>query len=219
VRRRIRVFVVDDHEMIRRGLRELIAAEKDLEMAGEADRMQGALDLIRQSAPHIVVVDLKLPDGDGVELCREVRSELPDVRCLIFTSYVDEAAIFEAVMAGSSGFLLKSSSGQDLVGALHAAAAGHSLLDPALTQNLMQMMRRRSEEPGRGLTAQERRVLELVGQGLTNRQIAATLRLAEKTVRNYVTKLLGKLGLEHRAQAALYAARQREEDSGLARWN
>lgn len=196
--------------MIRRGLRELAAAEEELELVGESDRIQGALDLLRQSSADVAVIDLRLADGDGGQFCRDVRSSLPGVRCLMFISHADEEALVNAVLAGADGFLLKSSAAQDLVGAIQATAAGQSLLDPALTRSLMQGMREGvARGPEQKLTVQERRVLELVGEGLTNRQIAGRLHLAEKTVKNYVSSLLSKLGMEHRTQAALYAARRR----------
>ncbi len=212
----IKVFVVDDHEMIRRGLRELAAAHEDLEMVGEADRVDGTLEMLRERSPDVAVIDLRLADGDGVQFCREVRSSLPSIRCLIFTSFAEREALFNAVLAGASGFLLKSASAEDLVTAIRAAAGGQSLLDPTLTRALMEGMQQGNDarDLERRLTAQERRVLEAIGEGLTNRQIAARLHLAEKTVKNYVSNLLSKLGMEHRTQAALYAARRRDRLSG-----
>lgn len=211
--RSIRLVVVDDHELIRRGVQQLAAAQADVELVGESERVSGALELIEETRPDVAVLDVRLPDGGGVELCREARSRFPEVRCLMFTSYADEEALFNAVMAGASGFILKSAQGEELLAGVRAAAAGQSLLDPALTRSLMEGMRAdpTSRDPARRLTEQERRVLDLVGEGLTNRQIGERLYLAEKTVKNYVSNLLSKLGMEHRTQAALYAARRRDQ--------
>lgn len=208
----VRVFVVDDHDLIRRGLRAIIEEEADLAMVGEASTAREALSRIAAAGPDVAVLDFRLPDGDGVGLCREIRSRHPDVRCVIFTQFADEGAVSNAILAGASGYVLKQSSGTDLVDAIRRVALGQSLLDPVVTGAVLERLRGGAAKgtATSRLTAQERRILALVTEGLTNREIAHRLHLTEKTVKNYVSKLLAKLGVTSRTQAALYAVRQRE---------
>jgi len=206
---RIRIFLLDDHEVVRRGIAELLGLETDMEIVGEAGTVEDALLRIRAAKPDVAVLDVRLPDGSGVEVCRDVRSELPATRCLMLTSYADDEALFDAIMAGASGYVLKDIRGNDLVHAIRAVAGGTSLLDPAATARVMERLRSPKGGDTRlaNLTDQERRILELIGEGLTNRQIGERLFLAEKTVKNYVSSLLAKLGMERRTQAAAYVAR------------
>ena len=208
----IRVFLLDDHEVVRRGLRELLESEEDLQVVGEAGTAADAIARIPPTRPHVAVLDLRLPDGDGVEVCRDIRSEHPEVQCLILTSFSDDEALFQAIMAGASGYLLKQIRGTDLVGAVRRVAQGQSLLDPAVTSKVLERLRAgpKTDERLDSLTGQERKILDLIAEGLTNRQIAERVHLAEKTVKNYVSNLLAKLGMERRTQAAVYAARLRE---------
>ena len=204
-----RVFLLDDHEIVRRGLRELLEAEDDLHIVGEAGTAADALARIPPTRPDVAVLDVRLPDGNGVEVCREVRSRHPEIRCLMLTSYADDEALFDAIMAGASGYVLKEIRGNDLVDAIRQVAGGKSLLDPAATQRVLDRLRKGEQHDGRldGLSDQERRILELIGEGMTNRQIGESMHLAEKTVKNYVSSLLAKLGMERRTQAAAFAAR------------
>lgn len=208
-----RVFLLDDHEIVRRGLRELLEAEDDLHVVGEAGTAADALARIPPTKPDVAVLDVRLPDGNGVEVCREVRSRHPEIRCLMLTSFSDDEALFQAIMAGAAGYLLKQVRGNDLVSAIRQVARGQSLLDPAITTQVLERLRRGNEEDERlaHLTPQERNILELIAEGLTNRQIADRVHLAEKTVKNYVSNLLAKLGMERRTQAAVYAARLAEQ--------
>ncbi len=204
----VRVFLLDDHEVVRRGLRELLEAEDDLEVVGEADTAETALSRIPATTPDIAVLDVRLPDGDGVEVCREIRSKHPEIACLMLTSYADDEALFAAIMAGASGFVLKQVRGSDLVDAVRRVAAGESLLDPTVTARVLERLRATPEDDElAGLTAQEQRILNLIGEGFTNRQIGDEMFLAEKTVKNYVSNLLSKLGMSRRTEAAAYAAR------------
>lgn len=205
----VRVLLVDDHEVVRRGLRELLEDEDDISVVAEAGGVDEALVRAAATRPDVAVVDVRLPDGGGVELCRGLRA-LPDgPRCLVLTAFDDEEALVGAIMAGASGYLLKQVRGQDLVTAVREVAAGRSLLDPQTTARVLDRMRRPVEvDVLDALTEQERRVLDLIGDGLTNRQIAERLFLAEKTVKNYVTAVLAKLGMERRAQAAAWLARR-----------
>ncbi|MDR0341912.1 MAG: response regulator transcription factor [Nocardiopsaceae bacterium] len=205
----IRVFLLDDHEVVRRGVRDLLEAEQDITVVGEAGTAEAALARIPALKPHVAVLDVRLPDGNGVDVCREIRSRMPEVACLMLTSFGDDEALFDAIMAGAAGYVLKQIRGTDLVGAVRTIAAGRSLLDPEAASRVMQRMREQAQrsDPLSGLTDQERRILELIGEGLTNRQIGERLFLAEKTVKNYVSALFAKLGMERRAQAAAYAAR------------
>lgn len=205
----IRLFILDDHELIRRGVRELMEEEEDIEVVGEAATAAEALTRVPATRPDVAVIDLRLPDGDGIEVCREIRSLVPETRCIVFTSYRDEGSVMEAILAGALAFVLKATSGDELLRAVRLAAEGRSLLDPDVTAELLQRLR--SPAPDSGLTEQEQRVLNLIAEGLTNRQIAAELHLAEQTVKNYVSSLLQKLGLEHRTQAALYASKRKRD--------
>ena len=202
------MFLLDDHEVVRRGLRDLLEAEDDLVVAGEAGTADEALRRIPATRPDVAVLDVRLPDGNGVEVCRDVRAHHPEVRCLILTSFADDDALFQAILAGASGYVLKQVKGVDLVDAVRRVAAGEALLDPAVTARVLDRLRSGPEADPRlaRLTGQERRILDLIADGLTNRQIAARVHLAEKTVKNYVSNLLTKLGMERRTQAAVYAA-------------
>jgi two-component system response regulator DevR len=204
-----RVFLVDDHEVVRVGIRELLNASDDLEVVGEAASVTEALTRVPAVAPDVAVLDVRLPDGNGIELCRELMSRLPDLKCLMLTSFTDDEALFDAIMAGAAGFVLKRIVGTDLTKAVQTVAAGQSLLDARSTAALLNRIRREREtgDPVRMLTEQERTVLDLIGEGLTNKQIADKMFLAEKTVKNYVSHLLAKLGLERRTQAAVLASR------------
>ena len=206
-----RVFLLDDHEVVRRGVRELLEAEEDMEVVGEAGTTDEALTRIPATAPDVAVLDVRLPDGDGVEVCREIRSLHPEVACIMLTSYPDDEAVYAAIMAGASGYLLKQVRGTDLVDGVRRVAKGESLLDPAVTARVLERIRRREDADERtSLTAQEQTILELIAEGLTNRQIGERMFLAEKTVKNYVSNMLGKLGMSRRAEAAAYAARLSE---------
>ncbi len=204
-----RVFLLDDHEIVRRGLRELLEASGQFEVVGEAGTAEEALGRIPATSPQVAVLDVRLPDGDGVQVCREVRSRHPEIACLMLTSFSDDEALFDAIMAGAAGYLLKQVKGTDLVEAIQAVAEGKSLLDPALTQKVLERIRTGVVEDERivGLTDQELRIFELIGEGMTNRQIAEQVHLAEKTVKNYVSNLLMKLGMDRRTEAAAFAAR------------
>jgi two-component system, NarL family, response regulator DevR len=205
--RSIRIFLVDDHEIVRRGVADLFEDEPDLEIVGEAATVTDALRRIPAHDVDVAVLDVRMPDGNGVELCRDLRSQLPDLRCLILTSYSDDEALLNAIMAGASGFVLKQVLGNDLITAIRRVGAGESLLDAKTTEALMKRIRQgETTGPLAGLTDQERAVFDLVGEGLTNRQIAARLFLAEKTVKNYVSHILAKLGMQRRTQAAVLAA-------------
>jgi DNA-binding NarL/FixJ family response regulator len=207
--RKIGVFLLDDHEVVRRGVRDVLESEADITVVGEAGTAASALARIPVLQPNVAVLDIRLPDGDGVTVCREIRSKMPEVACLMLTSFGDDEALFDAIMAGAAGYVLKQIRGSDLIGAVRTVAAGRSLLDPEAASRVMRRMREqaRRSDPLSGLTDQERRILGLIGEGLTNRQIGERLFLAEKTVKNYVSALFAKLGLERRAQAAAYAAR------------
>jgi DNA-binding NarL/FixJ family response regulator len=211
----IRVFLLDDHEVVRRGVRDLLEAEEDIEVVGEASNGAEALTRIPPTRPSVAVLDVRLPDGNGVEVCRDLRSQHPDVQCLILTSFADDEALFQAIMAGAAGYLLKQIRGIDLVDAVRRVAAGQSLLDPEVTTKVLDRLRTppvRNERLAR-LTDQERRILDLIADGLTNRQISERVHLAEKTVKNYVSNLLAKLGMERRTQAAVYAVSLRDPGS------
>jgi DNA-binding NarL/FixJ family response regulator len=205
----IRVFLLDDHEVVRRGVRELLEAESDIIVVGEAGTAASALARIPALRPDVAVLDVRLPDGDGITVCRDIRSEMPEVACLMLTSFGDDQAIFDAIMAGAAGYVLKQIRGTDLVGAVRTVASGESMLDPEAASRVMKHLRDQAarSDPLAGLTGQERKILELIGEGLTNRQIGERMFLAEKTVKNYVSALFAKLGMERRTQAAAYAAR------------
>jgi DNA-binding NarL/FixJ family response regulator len=205
----IRVFLLDDHEIARRGIRELLEAEGDIEVVGEASTADEATRGIAALRPDVAILDARLPDGSGIDVCRAVRSQDPTIRALILTSYDDDEALFAAIMAGAAGYVLKQVRGNDLVVTVRHVAAGQSTLDPGVTETVLERLRSGppSDPAVARLTGQERRILTLIGEGLTNRQIAQQLGLAEKTVKNYVSSLLAKLGLGSRTQAALFATR------------
>lgn len=206
----IRVFLLDDHEVVRRGVADLLDSEPDLTVVGEAGTAAEALARVPAARPDVAVLDVRLPDGDGVTVCRELRSRLPDLRCLMLTSFDDDDALFDAIMAGASGYVLKQIRGIDLVGAVRTVASGQSLLDPRTTAQVLARMRAATEkDPLDLLSDQERTVLVLIGEGLTNRQIGERMFLAEKTVKNYVSHLLAKLGMQRRTQAAILATELR----------
>jgi len=207
--RPVRVYLLDDHEIVRRGLRELLEADGSIEVIGESGLAAEATRRIPALRPDVAVLDGRLPDGSGIDVCRDVRSIDPTINCLILTSYDDDEALLNAIMAGAAGYVLKEIRGTALVDAIRRVAAGESLLDPEVTQRVVARLREGPEsDPALGsLTAQERRILLLIAEGLTNRQIAERMFLAEKTVKNYVSSLLGKLGMERRTQAAVFAAR------------
>jgi two-component system response regulator DevR len=208
----VRVFLLDDHEIVRRGVRELLETVDDFEVVGEAGTAEEGLARIPPTRPDVAIIDMRLPDGNGVEVCREVRSREPDVQCLILTSFADDEALFDSIMAGAAGYLLKQIKGTDLVDAVRRVAGGQSLLDPEVTARVLERLRKGDEEDERvaRLTDQERKILDLIAEGMTNRQIAERLFLAEKTVKNYVSNLLSKLGMERRTEAAVFAARMQE---------
>jgi len=210
----IRVFLLDDHEIVRRGVRELLESTDDLQVVGEAGTAAEALQRAPVTSPDVAILDVRLPDGSGIEVCRELRSSMPDLKCLMLTSFNDDEALFDAVMAGAAGYVLKEVRGSDLIESVRRAAAGHSLLDPMVTARVIDRLR---NPPKDALTAmlspQESAILGHLADGLTNRQIAEQMFLAEKTVKNYVSNLLAKLGMHHRTQAAVYAARLAERRS------
>ena len=210
----LRVFLLDDHELVRRGLHDLLSIESDLEVVGEAATAAEALARIPAVTPDVAVLDVRLPDGSGVEVCRDIRSALPEVHCLMLTSYADDEAMVDALLAGAAGYVLKDIRGADLVGAVRRVGRGESLLDPQATERVLQRLRGGEPQDERlaHLTGQERRILDLIGDGMTNRQIGDQLHLAEKTVKNYVSSLLAKLGMQRRTQAAAYIARIDEHD-------
>jgi len=206
----IRVFLLDDHEVVRRGLKDLFDSADDIEVIGESGSAKDAEARIPALRPDVAVLDGRLPDGSGVDVCRAIRSVDPSIRAIILTSYDDDEALFASIMAGAAGYILKQIVSHDLLAAVRQVAAGQSLLDPAVTQRVLNRLREGgSSEPAelRSLTPQERRILELVTEGLTNRQIGERLFLAEKTVKNYVTSILHKLGLQGRTQAAVLASK------------
>src|SRR5580765_6015034 len=205
----VRIFLLDDHEVVRRGVRELLEVEDDLEVVGEAGTAEEALQRIPAASPNVAIIDMRLPDGNGVEVCREVRSRNPEVQCVVLTSFADDEALFDSIMAGAAGYLLKQIKGTDLVDAIRRVAAGQSLLDPIVTARVLERLRKGPEEDERlaRLTEQERKILDLIAEGLTNRKIGERMFLAEKTVKNYVSNLLAKLGMERRTEAAVFAAK------------
>ena len=207
----VRVFLLDDHEVVRRGVADVLGADPGIEVVGEAKNASEALARVPALKPDVAILDVRLPDGDGVSVCRELRSRMPQLKVIMLTSYSDDEALFEAIMAGASGYLLKQILGQDLVTGVRTVAAGGSLLDPTAATAVMERLRRAAEPAGplAELSPQERTVLELIGEGLTNRQIGERMFLAEKTVKNYVSHLLAKLGLERRTQAAVLATQLR----------
>jgi two-component system response regulator DevR len=204
----VRVFLLDDHEIVRRGLRELFETQDDFEVVGEAANAEEALARVPPTRPDVAVLDVRLPDASGVEVCRELRAAMPGLRCLMLTSFADDDALFAAILAGASGYLLKQIKGAELVTAVRRVAEGQSLIDPALMAAVMERLRGGQEDERTAkLSPQERRILELIAEGKTNRQIGAEIFLAEKTVKNYVSNLLAKMGFSRRTEAAVYAAR------------
>ncbi|MFB9237907.1 response regulator [Plantactinospora siamensis] len=205
----IRVFLLDDHEVVRRGLADLLTSSGDIEVVGESGSAVAAAARIPALRPDVAILDARLPDGNGIDVCRDVRAVDPTIKGLILTSYEDDEALFAAIMAGAAGYVLKQIRGTDLVDAVRRVAGGQSLLDPAVTQRVLERIRSGVEQPRelKALTEQERRILEYVAEGLTNREIATRMFLAEKTVKNYVSSVLAKLGLERRTQAAVLATR------------
>ncbi|MCC3778480.1 response regulator transcription factor [Streptomyces sp. UNOB3_S3] len=212
---KITVFLLDDHEVVRRGVHEMLAGEPDIEVVGEAGTAADALVRIPATRPDVAVLDVRLPDGSGVEVCREIRSQDENIKCLMLTSYADDEALFDAIMAGAAGYVLKAIRGNELLSAVRDVAAGKSLLDPVATARVLERLRdgrsSRGDDRLASLTDQERRILDLIGEGLTNRAIGERLHLAEKTIKNYVSSLLSKLGMERRSQAAAYVARLQAE--------
>ena len=211
----IRVFLLDDHEVVRRGVRDLLDDEPDITVVGEASTVAQALVRVPALRPQVAVLDVRLPDGDGVSVCRELRSGMPDLACLMLTSFDDEEALLDSIMAGASGYVLKQIQGSDLVSAVRTVAAGQSLLDPSATSRLMARLRGGQQQEEEqdvlpGLTDRERDILALIGEGLTNRQIGQRLFLAEKTVKNHISRLLAKLGVERRIQAAVIATQAQD---------
>ncbi|MDQ0779922.1 two-component system response regulator DevR [Streptomyces aurantiacus] len=217
----IRVFLLDDHEVVRRGVRDLLDDEPDISVVGEAGTVEQALVRVPALRPQVAVLDVRLPDGNGVTVCRELRSRMPELACLMLTSFDDEEALLDSIMAGASGYVLKQIQGTDLVSAVRTVARGQSMLDPSAATKLMSRLRKdqqQEEEPDAlpGLTDREREILGLIGEGLTNRQIGQRLYLAEKTVKNHISRLLAKLGVERRIQAAVIAT-QAEDRLRLGR--
>ncbi|AGS67985.1 response regulator [Streptomyces collinus] len=216
----IRVFLLDDHEVVRRGLAELLDTEPDITVVGDADTAAHALVRGPALRPHVAVLDVRLPDGDGISVCRELRDRMPELACLMLTSFDDEEALLDAIMAGASGYVLKQIKGSDLVSAVRTVASGQSMLDPATTARLMRSLR---AEPARApsvpteladLSPRERDILTLIGDGLTNREIGKRLYLSEKTVKNHISRLLTKLGVQRRVQAAVLASHLDEQNPG-----
>lgn len=208
-REQIRVYLLDDHEMIRRGIRDLLESEGDIVVVGESESAAEATRRIPALRPDVAILDGRLPDGSGIDVCRDVRSQDPTIKALILTSYDDDDALFSAIMAGAAGYVLKQVRGNDLLDIVRRVAAGQSTLDPSVTAQVLERIRSgpKVDTELESLTDQELRVLELIGQGLTNRQIAREIHLAEKTVKNYVSSLLAKLGMSSRTQAAIYAVK------------
>jgi DNA-binding NarL/FixJ family response regulator len=207
----IRVFVLDDHELVRRGIQELLEADDEMVVVGEAGTVEEAVGRIPATRPDVALLDVRLPDGDGIEVCREVLSRHDDIACLMLTSYADDEAVYAAIMAGASGYILKQVRGRELLDAIRRVSRGESLLDPVVTARVLDRLRREPDEDElAGLTEQEKRLLSLIAEGLTNRQIGERMFLAEKTIKNYVSNLLAKLGMHRRSEAAAYAARLAE---------
>ena len=216
--RHLTLLVVDDHEVVRQGLVSLLGRRPNLQVVGEAGTVAEAVEAARRFQPDLVIMDVRLPDGSGIEACREIREEFPDIRVVMLTSYPDEDAVLSAIVAGASGYLLKQVRGRDLVAALEAVGRGESLLDPAVTGRVLERVRRiaTGDQPDElaQLTSQEQKILLLVADGKTNKEIAAEIFLSDKTVKNYVSSILGKLNLERRAQAAAYMAKLNQTRSG-----
>ncbi|TWV56745.1 response regulator transcription factor [Streptomyces misionensis] len=215
----IRVFLLDDHEVVRRGLADLLDAEPDISVVGDADTAAHALVRGPALRPHVAVLDVRLPDGDGISVCRELRDRMPELACLMLTSFDDEDALLDAIMAGASGYVLKQIKGSDLVSAVRTVASGQSMLDPETTARLMRSLRADPEETPSlppelaSLSPRERDILALIGDGLTNREIGRKLYLSEKTVKNHISRLLAKLGVQRRVQAAVLASHLEPQDT------
>lgn len=210
----IRVLIVDDHEVVREGLRALLRRRMDLAVVGEADSVATAIEQAAHHAPDVVVMDVRLPDGSGVEACREIRATRPETNVLMLTSYADDEAVFASIMAGATGYLLKQTQGQTLVSAIERASRGESLLDPAVTQRVLQRIRSggtKQDDELALLSEQERKILDLIAEGMTNKEIAQEIYLSDKTVKNYVSSILSKLNLHRRSEAAAFIARRRAE--------
>ena len=205
----IRVFLLDDHEIVRRGIKELLESEGDIEVVGESGLAQEAARRIPALRPDVAILDGRLPDGSGIDVCRDIRSQDPSIKAVILTSYDDDEALFAAIMAGAAGYVLKQVRGNDFVDTVRRVAAGQSMLDPAVTASVLERLRNGPPQDQRRatLTDQEERILDLIGEGLTNREIAERMFLAEKTVKNYVSALLAKLGMRSRTQAAIFATK------------
>jgi two-component system, NarL family, response regulator DevR len=204
----VRIFLLDDHEIVRRGLREVFEAEEDMEVVGEAGNAEEAMARVPATRPDVAVLDVRLPGTSGIEVCRDLRALLPDLRCLMLPSFADDDALFSAILAGASGYLLKQIRGSDLVSAVRRVAEGQSLIDPALTAGVLERLKGKPEDERIAkLSTQERRILDLIAEGKTNRQIGADMYLAEKTVKNYVSNMLAKMGFSRRTEAAVYATR------------
>ena len=209
---KIRVFLLDDHELVRRGLGELLLGEDDMVVVGEASTAEEALARIPPTRPHVAILDVRLPDGNGIEVCRDVKSRHPEINFVMLTSFSDDEAVLGSIMAGAAGYLLKQIRGNDLVAAIRKVAAGDSLLDPTVTAKVLERLRNGNQDENIArLTEQERKILDLIAEGLTNRQIAEQMFLAEKTVKNYVSNLLTKLGMSRRTEAAVYATKLKEQ--------
>ena len=211
----IRVFLLDDHEIVRRGLRELLETQDDFEVVGEASNAEEAMVRVPPAHPDVAVLDVRLPGTSGIEVCRDLRADIPDLQCLMLTSFADDEALFAAILAGANGYLLKQIRGPELVSAVRQVYARQSLIDPALTARVMDRLRGKQEDERIArLSPQERRILDLIAEGKTNRQIGAEMFLAEKTVKNYVSNLLAKMGFSRRTEAAVYATRAKSEKPG-----
>jgi DNA-binding NarL/FixJ family response regulator len=210
--RQMRLLVVDDHEVVRQGLVAMLDRRPNFQVVAEAGTAADSIEMARKYQPDLVVMDVRLPDGSGIEACREIRAEMPQIRVVILTSYPDEEAVFSAIVAGASGYLLKQVRGRDLVAALEAVGRGESLLDPAVTEKVLERVRRiatgGAQDELAQLTSQEQKILLLVAEGKTNKEIAAEVFLSDKTVKNYVSSILSKLNLQRRAQAAAYLAKR-----------
>ena len=207
----VRVFLLDDHEVVRRGVREMLEAEDDMEVVGETGTAEEAYGRIPATSPHIAVLDMRLPDGDGIDVRREIRSKHPEIACIMLTSFSDDEAVYAAILAGAAGYLLKQVRGNDLVDGIRRVAAGDSLLDPSVTTRVLERLRHKDDDdPLAALTDQERKILEHIAEGMTNRQIGEVMFLAEKTVKNYVSNMFAKLGMSRRTEAAADAARLSE---------
>jgi len=216
----IRVFLLDDHEVVRRGLADLLDAEEDISVVGDAENVEHALVRAPAVRPHVAVLDVRLPDGNGITVCRELRDQMPELAVLMLTSFDDEDALLDAIMAGASGYVLKQIKGTDLVSAVRTVASGQSMLDPATTARLMRSLRAEPTQAPEmapelaSLSPREREILALIGDGLTNREIGKKLYLSEKTVKNHISRLLAKLGVQRRVQAAVLASHLEQPESG-----